>query len=116
MTTYRIQAPDGKTYQIEGPPGASDADVARAVIAQFPNAGTGPSTERTAGEAVTDIGAALTSGLGAVLQFPGQVAGLIPGLRGVGETLAAPGEKLKAFGESLKSEGLKARVALRIRQ
>lgn len=36
MTTYRITAPNGKTYQIEGPAGASDADVARAVMAQFP--------------------------------------------------------------------------------
>lgn len=42
MPLYEISAPDGKTYQIEGPPDASDADVARAVLAQFPEAGKAP--------------------------------------------------------------------------
>jgi len=41
MTTYRIQAPDGNTYTIDGPDGASDADVRAAVLTQHPNAGTG---------------------------------------------------------------------------
>ena len=39
MTTYRITAPNGRTYQIEGPPGASDADVAAAVMSQYPESG-----------------------------------------------------------------------------
>jgi hypothetical protein len=39
MPLYRITAPNGLTYQIEGPDGASDADVARAVMAQHPEAG-----------------------------------------------------------------------------
>lgn len=39
MTTYRIQAPDGKTYRIDGPPGASDAEVRAQVIAQNPHLG-----------------------------------------------------------------------------
>jgi hypothetical protein len=42
MPLYEISAPDGKTYQIEGPPDASDADVARAVLAQYPEAGKAP--------------------------------------------------------------------------
>jgi hypothetical protein len=42
MPLYRITAPNGQTYQIEGPPGASDADVARAVLAQNPEAGNAP--------------------------------------------------------------------------
>jgi len=113
MSIYRVAAPNGRTYQIEGPPGASDADVINALIAQVPDAGKPPSTERTWGEAATDIGASLLSGAGSALQFPGQVAGLIPGLRGVGEALAAPGEKLAEYGTSLKSQGLKAREALR---
>jgi len=40
MPIYRITAPNGIAYQIEGPPGASDAEVADAVLAQYPEAGT----------------------------------------------------------------------------
>ena len=42
MPIYRITAPNGKSYQIEGPPGASDAEVAQAVLAQNPEAGAKP--------------------------------------------------------------------------
>lgn len=42
MPLYRITAPNGQTYQIEGPPGASDAEVAQAVLAQNPEAGAKP--------------------------------------------------------------------------
>lgn len=38
QVTYEIVAPNGKTYQIEGPEGASDEDVQQAVLAQFPDA------------------------------------------------------------------------------
>ena len=72
-----------------------------------------PSTERTAGEAVTDIGAALVSGTGRMLAFPGQAVSLIPGLRGFGSAIASPGEAIAEFGEGLKSQGLKVREALR---
>jgi hypothetical protein len=37
MPTYRITAPDGKTYQIEGPPGATTEQVRAAVIKQNPH-------------------------------------------------------------------------------
>jgi hypothetical protein len=72
-----------------------------------------PSTERTAGEAVTDIGAALVSGTGRMLAFPGQAISLVPGLRGIGSAIASPGEALAEVGENLKSQGLKVREALR---
>jgi hypothetical protein len=39
MTTYSIQAPDGKTYSIEGPAGASDEQVKNEVIRQNPQLG-----------------------------------------------------------------------------
>lgn len=42
MPLYRITAPNGRTYQIEGPAGASDADVAQAVMSQYPEAGNAP--------------------------------------------------------------------------
>jgi hypothetical protein len=44
MTTYRISAPNGKTYQIEGPPGATREQVIQAVLAQAPEAGQAPET------------------------------------------------------------------------
>lgn len=39
VTTYEIKAPDGKTYSIEGPPGATNQEVLQAIIAQNPEAG-----------------------------------------------------------------------------
>lgn len=39
MATYSIRAPDGRTYQIQGPEGATDAQVRAQVLRQFPNAG-----------------------------------------------------------------------------
>ena len=40
MPIYRISAPDGNTYSIEGPEGASQDDVIRKVLAQYPESGT----------------------------------------------------------------------------
>lgn len=42
MATYRVKAPDGRTYRIEGPAGASDQQVINAVIQQFPEAVRAP--------------------------------------------------------------------------
>lgn len=42
MPTYSIKAPDGRTYSIQGPPGATDAQVRAEVLRQFPNAGGKP--------------------------------------------------------------------------
>lgn len=42
MATYRVKAPDGNTYRIEGPEGASDQQVINAVIQQFPEAVRAP--------------------------------------------------------------------------
>jgi len=40
MALYRITAPNGLTYQIEGPEGASQEEVAMAVMAKNPESGT----------------------------------------------------------------------------
>jgi hypothetical protein len=37
MPVYQMQAPDGRTYRIEGPPGASDDEVREAIVAQNPH-------------------------------------------------------------------------------
>lgn len=79
----------------------------------YKRVGFAGSTERTWGETAGDIGAAALKGTGQILQFPGQLAGLVPGLRGFGEAIAAPGAALEEFGQGLKSAGLKAREALR---
>jgi hypothetical protein len=52
MPLYRITAPNGQTYQIEGPPGASDADVANAVMAQYPESGQAPKQSTVGSELV----------------------------------------------------------------
>lgn len=39
MPTYSIKAPDGRTYTIQGPAGATDAQVRAEVLRQFPDAG-----------------------------------------------------------------------------
>lgn len=37
MPIYQMKAPDGRTYRIEGPPGASDDEVRDAIVAQNPH-------------------------------------------------------------------------------
>lgn len=39
MPTYSIKAPDGKTYRIDGPAGATQAQVQAQVLKQYPGAG-----------------------------------------------------------------------------
>jgi len=63
MPLYRITAPNGLTYQIEGPPGASDAEVADAVLRQNPDAGKplAPPKESTFGSELVRGGKQLVS-------------------------------------------------------
>lgn len=41
MPTYSIRAPNGKTYKVNGPAGASDSAIQAEVLRQFPDAGGG---------------------------------------------------------------------------
>jgi hypothetical protein len=52
MTTYSISAPDGQTYTIDGPAGASQAQVEAEVLKQNPNAGKPPSKEQLRGNII----------------------------------------------------------------
>jgi hypothetical protein len=52
MTTYSISAPDGQTYTIDGPAGASQAQVEAEVLKQYPNAGKPPSKEQMRGNII----------------------------------------------------------------
>ncbi len=44
MPTYTIKAPDGRTYSIQGPAGATDAQVRAKVLEQYPEAGKAKSS------------------------------------------------------------------------
>lgn len=104
----QAQLHDGRILEF---PDGTNPQVIQATVKKV--LGLAPSTERTWGEAAGDIGAAAVKGFGQVLQFPGELVGLLPGLRGFGEAIATPGEYIAGAGERLKSQGLKAREALR---
>lgn len=48
MPTYEMRAPNGRTYRITGPAGATDAQVKAKILEQYPESGTRPKTSRTA--------------------------------------------------------------------
>ena len=74
-----------------------------------------PSTDRTFGEAVTDVGAGVVGGIGSLVQLPGQLYGLATGNFNKTGALGA-GEDISKFAEEMKSAGLKAREAERSRK
>lgn len=53
MASYKITAPDGNSYQIEGPEGATQEQVQAEVLRQFPQAGTKAEAPRGEGDKVT---------------------------------------------------------------
>jgi len=67
-----------------------------------------PSKERTFGEALKDIGAGAVSGIGSLVQTPGQLYGLATGNFDKTGLLGA-GQDIQKYGEEMKSAGLKAR-------
>jgi hypothetical protein len=93
-------------------------DTAAAISAGYSPAelithlGGAPSKERTWGEAATDIGAGAVSGLGSLVQLPGQLYGLTTGdFEKTG--LLGLGERISKAGDEMKSTGLQAREAAR---
>lgn len=74
-----------------------------------------PSTERTYGEAVKDIGAGVVGGIGSLVQLPGQLYGLATGNFSKTGALGT-GEEISKYAEEMKSAGLKAREAERSRK
>jgi hypothetical protein len=48
MPQYEMKAPNGRTYRITGPAGATNAQVKAKILAQYPESGTRPKTSRTA--------------------------------------------------------------------
>ncbi len=107
MPQYDISVPGRGTYRVESPTDLTDAQVWAAVQSQL---AAPPSTKRTWGEAATDVGAGLVSGVGSLVQLPGQLYGLATGNFDDSGALGA-GNAISKYGESLKSEGLQAREA-----
>ena len=71
-----------------------------------------PPTDRTTGEAFKDVGAGIVSGVGSLVQLPGQLYGLATGDFSKTGSLGL-GEDISKYGEEMKSAGLKAREAER---
>ena len=55
MPTYSISAPDGNTYKIEGPTGASQEQVQAEVLKQHPTAGARPEKGNMYTQSAQDI-------------------------------------------------------------
>jgi hypothetical protein len=64
MPTYAISAPDGNTYQIDGPAGATDDQVRAEVLRQHPNAGAAdPAKPKASGNVFADMAGGAVSGI-----------------------------------------------------
>lgn len=62
MPVYEVTAPNGKTYEVEGPAGATQQQVIRAVLAQHPDAGAPPKPKEQAGFVSSFLESAKTLG------------------------------------------------------
>ena len=106
--SYSIRMPDGTL--VENIPDELSPEAAKArIIQSMPQYAP---KERTWGEAAKDIGAGAVSGIGSLVQLPGQLYGLATGNFDKTGTLGL-GENIQKYGEEMKSPGLKAREAAR---
>jgi hypothetical protein len=89
LPTYSIKAPDGRTYSIQGPAGATDAQVRAEVLRQNPAAGKAPAQKgdggfvdrywKTAGEMLPSMLPGPLGVMGKAVQaaFPQQTQGFV---------------------------------------
>lgn len=112
MALHKVKTPDGQILNIDAPDDASEEDILGFAQSQYK-----PITQqkRSWGEALTDVGGGLISGVGSLMQLPGQVGQLAgiteaeekpTGLQGIGKTV-------EEFGQGLKSPVLKAKEQIR---
>ena len=122
MPIARFAMPDGRVARFEVPDGLSPEEAQDLVsssiakqeqksapaVAPTEAAPVEKPKERTFGEAATDLAAGLKSGIGSVIQLPGQLYGLATGdfedsgILGFGKRIAKSGEDMKS--EALKQK------------
>jgi len=90
MTTYSIPAPDGKTYEIDGPEGASQEAIRTEVIRQHPHLAAVPKSlvdqipggENAPPPTVKPTPSIYQRALGLAEVIPGMVGGMVAGVAG----------------------------------
>ena len=110
MPTYQVDV-GNKTYEVDAPDSNTAWQWANFTHSKAPKEPVA-SKERTYGEAFSDIGAAGLSGIGSLVQLPGQLYGLATGDFSKTGALGA-GQELEEYAKGLKSKGLLAREAAR---
>ena len=90
MARYRIAAPDGKTYEIEGPEGATDEQVRAEVIRQHPHLGEPSKPEAPKVSSAPVRQGALTALQGATFNLADELAGGLA-MRGAAEAQRGAG-------------------------
>lgn len=112
MALHEVRTPDGQILKINAPDDASEEDILGFAQSQYkPLSGQ----KRSFTEAVTDVGGSFISGVGSLLQIPGQV-GQLAGINEREETptgLQGVGKQIEEFGQELKSPVLKGKEAVR---
>ena len=102
MPVYTIKAPDGNTYSIDGPDGASKEDVVQAILAKNPNAGQAP-------QGVTDFSRMSTEQLEAMPSAPTSISdvarslgiGVVGGVKSLADVFGAGSDTSEYLGETL---------------
>ena len=107
--SYSIRMPDGTLVE-NIPDELSPEDAKARIIQAMPQYAP---KERTWGEAAKDIGAGAVSGIGSLVQLPGQLGALAGLTQFDDKGLMGVGKGLEKYGEEMKSPGLKAREAAR---
>lgn len=74
MAIYRIEAPDGKTYRLEGPAGASHDELIQALKAKFPYADLTTQELENMPRAPMSLGDTARSGIAGLLGAVGSIA------------------------------------------
>jgi hypothetical protein len=108
---YSIRLPDGTSVD-NIPDDVTPQEAKARILRARPDLAP---KERTTGEAFKDVGAGVVSGVGSIVQLPGQLYGLATGDFSKTGALGL-GEDISKYGQEMKSAGLKAREAARARK